>query len=463
MKDLFLEPPILAIIFIFCIVYFVIAFKSTKNKQISTAFEKITIQVFLFIISGANFFPFDRLDPGDIGDPHKGFFSGFFLLVIYGLFFILFRGKIKRVLSNFILLFQQPWLGTYLGVLTFSIFWSKNPIVSLKAMVGLLFFSIFAVHLARRYNWQELARLLRWNTVFIAFYSIFTAFFVPSIGICRKGWCGGFGHPIDLGSIMALGISLWLLNAFSRPRYRLRSLICIIVCFIVMQSTNSAGALVVFMTLIILLFFTTLLKRLNFTQAFCFFILLLSLFGSASIWLLGNFDKFLFFFNKDITISGRIPLWNLLLQTSIPERLWSGYGYNAFWQRWMGSESPANNVVITIIGNGRDWVAHAHNGFLDIILNVGLIGLLIFTGLFLSNVVGTIRLIISNKRSDSFLPLLILTFTFVTNLFNSPIIIPSFNWFLFVIVTIRLNSFRNIRASTTTKVTTKIHSVVNSS
>ena len=459
MKDLFLEPPIMLAVFVFCIVYFVIIFKTTKNKKIFSIFEIITISIFLFIVSGANVFPLDRLDPGDIGDPSKGFFSGLFLLIIYGLFFIVFRGKSKQIFVNFVLLFQQPWLGTYLGVLAFSVFWSENPIVTLKATVGVIFFSIFAVYLAKRYNWQELAKLLRWNSIFIALYSIFTALFVPSIGVCRKGWCGGFGHPIDLGSIMALGIAFWLLHAFSKPKYYLRSLICITICFIVMQSTNSAGSLVVFMTLIILLFFTTLLKRLNFTQAFCFFILLLFLFGVGSIWLLENFDKFLFFFNKDITISGRIPLWTLLLQTSIPERLWFGYGYNAFWQRWLGNYSPASDVVNAIIGNGRDWVAHAHNGFLDIALNIGLIGLLIFTGLFLSNVVRTIRLIISNKRSDSFLPLLILTFTFITNLFNSPIIIPSFNWFLFVIVTIRLNRFGNKRSGKTTK----IHSVINSS
>lgn len=427
--------------FIFCIVYFVILFKSTKNRKFAKLFEAITIQVFLFIVSGANVFPFDRLDPGDIGDPNKGFFSGFFLVAIYGLFFIILRGKGKQILNNFVLLFKQPWLGIYLGILAFSVFWSTNPIVTLKAMVGLLFFSIFAVHFARKYNWQELSRLLRWNSTYIALYSIFTALFVPSIGICPKGWCGGFGHPIDLGGIMALGIVLWLLNAFARPKYILRSLACSIMCFFVMQSTNSAGATLVFISLIILLFFTTFLKKLKFTQAFCFFILFLSLFGVVSIWLIDNFDSFLFFFNKDVTISGRIPLWTMLLKTSIKENLWFGYGYNAFWQRWLGNYSPASSVVNAIIGNGRDWVAHAHNGFLDIILNIGLMGFLSFIFLFLSNVVGTIRLIINNKRSDSFLPLIVVTFTFITNLFNSPIIIPSFVWFLFVVITIRLNRF----------------------
>lgn len=439
MKDLFSELPILLGILIFGVVYFIIIFNSTKNKRIASYFEVTTAYIFCFIISGANFFPFDRLDPGDIGHHAKGFFSGLFLLLVYGTFFILCRGKSKQILRNFLLLFEQPFLGLYLGLIAFSALWSENPPVTLKATFGLLFFSIFAVHFARKYNWQELSQIWRWNCTFIAIYSIFSAFFVPSVGICKKGWCGGFGHPIDLGCLMALGVSLWLLNAFSNPRYRLRSLLLSILCLIVMQLTNSAGALLVFFTLIIVLSTTTFLKKLNFTQAFIFFILLLFLFGITGIWLMGNFENLLSVLNKDISLTGRVPLWTMLIQTRIKERLWFGYGYNAFWQRWRGNDSPAADVVNVIIGDGRDWVSHAHNGYLDIILNIGLIGLLIFVILFLINLIQTIRLIINNKRPESFLPLLVLTFVFMTNLSNSPIIIPSYTWFIFVTITIRLN------------------------
>ncbi len=447
MKDLALEPFFLVGILILGIVYFVIIFNLTKNKAIVLFFEKVTKYIFFFIISGANFFPFDRLDPSDIGHHDKGFFSALLLLIVYGAFFILFRGNIKQIFTNFLLLFYQPFLGIYLGLIAFSVFWSENPIVTLKATIGLLFYSIFAVHFARKYNWQKLSKLLRWNYIAIAIYSIFSALFVPSIGICQKGWCGGFGHPIDLGNMMALGVSLWLLHAFSNAQYRLRSLGLSIPCLIVMQFTNSAGALVLFLTLITIIFTTNFLKRLNFPQAFIFFILLLFLFGITSIWLIDNFENILFFLDKDITMSGRVPLWTMLIQTSIKERPWLGYGYNAFWQRWRGNDSPAANVVNVIMGNGRDWVVHAHNGYLEIILNIGLIGLLVFVCLFLINVVRTIRLIISNKRPESFLPLIILTFVFITNLYNPPIIIPSSIWFLFVMITIRLKILDSIEPS----------------
>ena len=91
------------------------------------------------------------------------------------------------------------------------------------------------------------------------------------------------------------------------------------------------------------------------------------------------------------------------------------------------------------MGGGRDWVAHSHNGFLEIILNLGLVGLLIFIVLFLINTIKTIKLIIANKHPESFLPLIILMYVFITNIYNPPIVGPGYCWFVFLLITIRLN------------------------
>ncbi len=439
MKELILEPPILIAVLFIGLVNFLVMFDITKNRRIGLLFEKVTESIFLLIISGANFFPLDRLDPGDIGDPEKKIFSGLLLLTVYGMFFILFRGSKKQLLDNLCSLFRQPILGAYLGIITFSVFWSENPPATLRAVFGFLFFSIFVVYFAKKYQWGDLSKLLRWNSIFLAIFSIYTALFIPSIGITPKGWCGGFGHPIGLGNMMALGISLWLLNAFANPKYRLRSLVLSILCLIVLINTNSAGAWVLLFVLVVVFIATTFMRFLKFSLAFSSFVVMLFLFGSATFWLINNIDNLLFFLNKDITMSGRVPLWTMLIQKSIPERPWFGYGYQGFWQRWRGDKSPAIDVVNYIMGSGRDWVAHSHNGFLEIILNIGLIGLLIFIVLFLINTIKTIKLIITNKHPESFLPLIILMYVFITNIYNPPIIGPSYCWFIFLLITIRLN------------------------
>ena len=119
---------------------------------------------------------------------------------------------------------------------------------------------------------------------------------------------------------MAMGIALWVLNILSSPKYRLRSCLMVVLCLTVMQFANSAGAFLVLIMLTVVVLTTTFLKKLNFTQAFIFFILMLSSFGTTSILLIANLENFLSFLDKDITLTGRIPLWLSLIHISEPTR-----------------------------------------------------------------------------------------------------------------------------------------------
>lgn len=65
------------------------------------------------------------------------------------------------------------------------------------------------------------------------------------------------------------------------------------------------------------------------------------------------------------TLTGRLPLWEHLLWY-VRERPWLGYGYGGFW-------TPQRVLKIS---ERLDWViAHAHNAFLEVTLNIGLVGL----------------------------------------------------------------------------------------
>ncbi len=72
--------------------------------------------------------------------------------------------------------------------------------------------------------------------------------------------------------------------------------------------------------------------------------------------------------------TGRAQIWPLLLEYS-GEHLWKGAGYMSFWQ--IGNESP----IWTLTNN---WVAaevgHGHNGYLDVLVTLGLPGLILTVG-----------------------------------------------------------------------------------
>ena len=73
---------------------------------------------------------------------------------------------------------------------------------------------------------------------------------------------------------------------------------------------------------------------------------------------------------RNATLTGRTDLWGATL-TSILQHPWLGYGFNAFWEGMQG----ASYSVITSVG----WyVRHAHNGFIDLSLDLGMLGLATF-------------------------------------------------------------------------------------
>ena len=72
---------------------------------------------------------------------------------------------------------------------------------------------------------------------------------------------------------------------------------------------------------------------------------------------------------KDLTLTGRTGIWSAVLD-SIAKRPLLGYGYQAFW---LGLEGESYRIILAV-----SWVlAQAQNGFLDVMLEMGTVGLAI--------------------------------------------------------------------------------------
>ncbi len=69
-----------------------------------------------------------------------------------------------------------------------------------------------------------------------------------------------------------------------------------------------------------------------------------------------------------ISLTGRVPLWQHLLGL-IDDRILIGFGYGSFW-------TPQHiRSASAVVGSG---ISHAHCGYLEIVLNLGLVGLAIY-------------------------------------------------------------------------------------
>lgn len=76
------------------------------------------------------------------------------------------------------------------------------------------------------------------------------------------------------------------------------------------------------------------------------------------------------FLGKDATLTGRVPLWHLV-DAQIARRPLLGFGYGTFW-------SEASPEAWKIWAELRWQAPHAHNGYRDVLLGTGIVGLTLF-------------------------------------------------------------------------------------
>jgi len=90
---------------------------------------------------------------------------------------------------------------------------------------------------------------------------------------------------------------------------------------------------------------------------------------------------------RDASLTGRLPVWNLVIN-AISDQPLLGYGYAGFWN----VESHDTQFIWMRAG----WpVTHAHDGYLQLVLEIGIVGLLTILWMWGS----TLRLAIIAKRA----------------------------------------------------------------
>ena len=71
------------------------------------------------------------------------------------------------------------------------------------------------------------------------------------------------------------------------------------------------------------------------------------------------------------TFTGRTDVWDFAIQ-EFQKRPIFGYGYHSFWK--IGDLSPAHNAPYGFV----QVAGHGHNGYIDLALETGLVGLMLF-------------------------------------------------------------------------------------
>lgn len=400
----------------------------SKDKASVLLWEKIFAATVLFLSTYA-IVPLLRKQNGFVFDPFQGdiiiqaLWAGIYAIT----FFLLLRHW--RLVIRVAFLDKFIWL--LLGLAFVSIVWSGAPEVTLRRCMALLCSTAFGVYLAARYTRLELLKLLLWALGASAVLSIVFALMLPSYGLHIKtyhAWRGVYENKNILGCFMALGAIVWLLVAFSQNKRRLAGICFFAVSIILLLFSKSITAFVVLVVLLIVLFFYYLAYYRNMRAARFLAILAAAI---LCILLVHHVEFILTTLGRDATLTGRTLIWQQVWGM-ILERPWLGYGYSAFWLGWTG---PSSHIWSVLPAR----VISAHCGFLDLWLQLGLAGVLVFLASFFTNLFKAHVLLRAKNSLAGMFPLLFLLFILLYNITESAILVQnSMFWILYVAISIQL-------------------------
>ncbi|MBW4626552.1 MAG: O-antigen ligase family protein [Brasilonema octagenarum HA4186-MV1] len=312
---------------------------------------------------------------------------------------------------------QEKVLLLLVGVAFASIFWSVNTFETFKQIRALARTTIFGVYLATRYTIKQQMNLLSWTIALIAILTTFVCIVNPSYGISITNhvatWQGIYAHKQYLGRQMSLGASLFLVTIFDKQNNRWLKITLLILTLVLILLSTSKTSLIVFLVTILLLPLYKVAKQQYAVRVIMIFTILVISFSVISVFV-SNLETILVdILGKDIEFNGRTPIWTLAIE-KVLERPWLGYGYAAFWKS-DGGYYIIKNTWAALIEEATTLGFNSHNGYLDLTLNIGLVGLLILVIDIFIFIYRIIKLLIFTKTIESFWMLVFIANVLIVN------------------------------------------------
>ena len=326
--------------------------------------------------------------------------------LVYGiaLFFLIVRKNttISTAKGNF-LIWALPILAAA------SYLWSDLPDESLRKGITTIQTSYFGLYFASRFSLKQQLQILAWVFGIIAIISLLFGIAFPGVAIEMGANSGSFRGPFTQKNILArlavLGTIVFFLNALQSTKHKITLWSGFLInVLLILLSTSKTALLLLLVILLLLPFYKAL--RWKSTIVVPLIIIVIICGGSILTILISNWEVSLNAIGRDATLSGRTGLWEAAIE-KIGERPWLGYGYQAFWQDDGGA---------TDIWRSEGYKPpHAHNGFVNMPLDLGLIGLFIFLAIIAINYVRSIVFLRSVKTISGLWPLYYITFFFMYN------------------------------------------------
>jgi len=273
---------------------------------------------------------------------------------------------VKRIGPTLRLMLNQKAVLAFAFLAFLSTLWSQDPQLTFRKAVLFFLLLSFASFFAASYTPSDQMRLLLVAGVILALASTVWAVLLPQYGLDSGGeWKGVLGQKNQLGhAVLFLFSGLAFRPMLNGHRLRKLAIQAILPIGLILMS-QSRGSLILALLLVALRLYGPFLRNRRRDQLP--FVLYATSLGILAIVL--GWNIVLLLLGRDSTLTGRTQEWSVIAFYAL-RHLWLGYGYRAFW---IGT-GDSLHVVAQIRGaiHGSD------SGYLDIMLQFGLAGIVLW-------------------------------------------------------------------------------------
>ena len=251
-----------------------------------------------------------------------------------------------------------------------SVLWSVGPSTSLRRAVGLLGSVALAYLVALRFTPRQMLLLVAWAVVPSILLSLVIIPVLPGLAFMPAGHelRGVFPHKNILGRFAVLACLVTAVLA-ADPAYGRRRLggVLLAASVVALLLSQSVTALFTGCVALALAAVNSMLARRHGLNRVIAALLILQIALAFLLFLEQLLVPLLESLGKDATLTGRVPLWQLV-DERIGRHLILGFGYQAFWT----AGSPDAWAIWSEIG----WMApNAHSGYRETLLGLGVVGM----------------------------------------------------------------------------------------
>lgn len=298
-----------------------------------------------------------------------------------------------------------------------SCLWSVSPDTSLMEAVNLAVTCTCAFAAAVHLDLEQQLKAFTYALLVVAAGSLLVCVALPGIGVMSVefpgAWRGLFIHKNVLGRTMSFAAVCGVVSVLHGRNPLAGAALVVLSVLLVLMSRSKTALVLVLLLLSVLPVLWLLQKQPRVFRGIAVVLLLLAgvgigceaAFGNLLLAITDMAEAAAHSIGKNLSITGRDFIWRICFD-AISQQPMLGYGYHAFW---------VYPGPVGWVWQSTNWrTPHAHNGYIELMLGLGVSGMILCAGMILSAVRRALQQVTHAATWAACWPLLTVTFILIS-------------------------------------------------